>query len=142
MSPGSLSYYVYRFFGAVMPHVPPRLGYAIFDRVGSLSYQNGATARENVHDNLRHVLGPQAKIPGSIAESLSIELIFCGIFLDRPDQSHDPAVAGLYGHVLGSDNRRAAVQSVKIGQQRIRLKVGRDLLHLDSCRGTFPQPWL
>jgi len=55
-----LSYYAYRVLGAVMPHVPPRLGYALFDRLGKLSYEKGTTSRHNVHDNLWHVLGPQA----------------------------------------------------------------------------------
>jgi len=82
MSLGSLSYYVYRFFGAVMPYVPPRLGYAIFDRIGSLSYQNGTTARENVHDNLRHVLGPQAD-PARIAE------VACQIFRNQARNYYD-----------------------------------------------------
>jgi len=55
-----LSYYVYRLFGAVMPHIPPRLGYAFFSRLGDLSHDKSTTSRNNVYDNLRHVLGPQA----------------------------------------------------------------------------------
>jgi len=62
-----LSYYAYRLFGAVMPRIPPRLGYAFFDWLGKLSYEKGATSRENVHDNLRHVLGPQVD-PACIEE--------------------------------------------------------------------------
>jgi KDO2-lipid IV(A) lauroyltransferase len=55
-----LSYYVYRLLGAVMPLVPPKLGYALFTRLGDLSHDRSATSRENVYDNLRHVLGPEA----------------------------------------------------------------------------------
>ncbi len=55
-----LSYYAYRLLGAVMPLVPPRLGYALFSRLGELSHDKATTSRQNVHDNLRHVLGPQA----------------------------------------------------------------------------------
>lgn len=54
-----LSYYVYRLFGAVMPLVPPRLGYAFFTRLGDLAFAMSKASRENVLDNLRHVLGPQ-----------------------------------------------------------------------------------
>jgi lauroyl/myristoyl acyltransferase len=50
-----------------MPLVPPRVGYAIFSRLGNLAYSRAATSRENVHDNLRHVLGAQAN-PGRIEE--------------------------------------------------------------------------
>jgi len=55
-----LSYYAYRLLGAVMPRVPPRLGYALFSRLGNLAHDKGTAARENVQDNLRHVLGPRA----------------------------------------------------------------------------------
>mgnify|MGYP001084752408 CR=1 FL=1 len=43
-----------------MPLVPPRVGYAIFTRIGDLAYAKSVASRENVCDNLRHVLGPQA----------------------------------------------------------------------------------
>lgn len=56
----SLSYYVYRFLGAVVPLIPPRLGHAMFSRIANLAYPGLTTLRENVCDNLRHVLGPQA----------------------------------------------------------------------------------
>jgi len=55
-----LSYYAYRTMGAVMPLVPPRLGYALFSRLGDLSHSKSTTARGNVYDNLRHVLGAEA----------------------------------------------------------------------------------
>jgi lauroyl/myristoyl acyltransferase len=55
-----VSYYAYRLMGAVMPRIPPSLGYALFDRLGKLAYERSTTSRENVHDNLQHVLGPQA----------------------------------------------------------------------------------
>jgi len=55
-----LSYLAYRLLGSLMPLVPPRLGYALFTRLGDLSHDKGKTARENVYDNLRHVLGPEA----------------------------------------------------------------------------------
>ncbi|MGC8786133.1 MAG: lysophospholipid acyltransferase family protein [Anaerolineae bacterium] len=55
-----LSYYIYRLFGAVMPLVPPRLGYAFFTRLGDLAFAMSKASRENVLDNLRHVLGPEA----------------------------------------------------------------------------------
>ncbi|HOU24362.1 MAG TPA: lysophospholipid acyltransferase family protein [Anaerolineae bacterium] len=46
--------------GTLMPLVPPSLGYRLFTRIGDLSYDKGTTARQNVDDNLRHVLGEQA----------------------------------------------------------------------------------
>jgi len=58
---GTISYYAYRTLGAVMPRIPPRLGYALYERLGKLAYEKGATSRENVHENLRYVLGPDAE---------------------------------------------------------------------------------
>ena len=43
-----------------MPLVPPTLGYRLFTRIGDLSYEKSTTSRQNVHDNLRHVLGERA----------------------------------------------------------------------------------
>jgi lauroyl/myristoyl acyltransferase len=60
-----LSYYVYRLLGAIMPLIPPKVGYALFSRLGDLSHDKATTSRENVYDNLRHVLGPDAG-PGRI----------------------------------------------------------------------------
>ncbi len=51
---------MYRLLGAIMPHIPPRVGYALFSRLGDLSHDKATTSRENVYGNLRHVLGPQA----------------------------------------------------------------------------------
>ncbi len=67
MDLGLVSYYAYRFLGAVMPKIPPRLGYALFSQIGQLSYTMSSRARENVHDNLHHVLGQRAN-PARIEE--------------------------------------------------------------------------
>lgn len=67
-----LSYYVYRLFGATMPLVPPRLGYALFGRLGDLSHDKSTSSRENVYDNLRHVLGPNS--PPSRIEQVAREI--------------------------------------------------------------------
>lgn len=50
-----------------MPLVPPRLGYALFTRIGDLAYATSKASRENVLDNLRHVLGLQAE-PARMAQ--------------------------------------------------------------------------
>lgn len=55
-----LSYYIYRVLGAVVPLLPPRVGYALFACFGDLAYNKSTVSRENVLDNLRHVLGAQA----------------------------------------------------------------------------------
>jgi lauroyl/myristoyl acyltransferase len=67
MDLGTISYYGYRLMGAVMPRIPPRLGYALFGRLGKLSYERGATARANVHENLGYVLGQDAD-PGHVEQ--------------------------------------------------------------------------
>jgi KDO2-lipid IV(A) lauroyltransferase len=40
--------------------IPPGLGYSLFSRLGDFAHDNATTSRNNVYDNLRHVLGPQA----------------------------------------------------------------------------------
>ncbi len=45
-----------------MPLVPPRLGYALFDVLGDLAHDHSKASRDNVYDNLRHVLGPQTEL--------------------------------------------------------------------------------
>ncbi len=57
----SLSYYAYRLMGTLMPLVPPRLGYALFDRIGDLAHDRSKASHDNVYDNLRHVLGPETE---------------------------------------------------------------------------------
>ncbi|MFQ5340312.1 MAG: lysophospholipid acyltransferase family protein [Anaerolineae bacterium] len=52
------SYILYRLFGWFAPHIPPRLGYWVFARLGNLFYRLDAGGRQAVQDNLRHVLGP------------------------------------------------------------------------------------
>lgn len=42
-----------------MPLLPPRRGYSLFDRLGDLAHDQSKGSRENVYDNLRHVMGPQ-----------------------------------------------------------------------------------
>ncbi|MFQ5593247.1 MAG: lysophospholipid acyltransferase family protein [Anaerolineae bacterium] len=52
------SYILYRLLGWLAPHIPPRLGYGLFARLGDLFYRLDASGRQAVQDNLRHVLGP------------------------------------------------------------------------------------
>ncbi|MBC7263958.1 MAG: lysophospholipid acyltransferase family protein [Chloroflexi bacterium] len=53
-------YYIYRLAGFLVPHIPPRVGYWLFARLGDLCYYFSRNARANVVDNLHHVLGPEA----------------------------------------------------------------------------------
>jgi len=55
----SLSYFSYRLLGALVPWIPPRLGYALFDRLGDLAHDRATSSRRNVYHNLRHVLGSE-----------------------------------------------------------------------------------
>jgi len=61
-----ISYYIYRVLGALVPLLPPRIGYALFGWFGNLAYSHSTGSRQNVEDNLRHVLGAQAN-PDRIA---------------------------------------------------------------------------
>lgn len=67
-----LSYYAYRLLGAIMPLVPPGLGYPLFSRLGDLSHDKSTASRENVYDNLRHVLGAEA--PSARIETVAREI--------------------------------------------------------------------
>jgi lauroyl/myristoyl acyltransferase len=51
---------LYRLAGALVPRVPPHIGYPLFSLMGGLVHRFNAGARANVRDNLRHVLGPDA----------------------------------------------------------------------------------
>jgi len=43
-----------------VPLLPPRAGYTLFEWAGALTYALSNASRQNVYDNLQHVLGPQA----------------------------------------------------------------------------------
>ena len=47
---------MYRLLGAIVPLIPPRIGYALFGLVGACFYSLFADAREPLRDNLRHVM--------------------------------------------------------------------------------------
>lgn len=53
-------YYMYRTLGAVVPKLPPSIGYPLFGRIGSLFFDLFADAREPLRANLRHVM-PSAR---------------------------------------------------------------------------------
>jgi lauroyl/myristoyl acyltransferase len=53
-------YYLYRLAGLVVPRIPPLISYPVFSLIGGIVYRLNRTARANVCDNLRHVLGPEA----------------------------------------------------------------------------------
>ncbi|MFQ5612762.1 MAG: lysophospholipid acyltransferase family protein [Anaerolineae bacterium] len=52
-----LAYYLYRLGGGVVPRLPARLGYALCGLAAALAWQFGREARNQVQQNLRHVLG-------------------------------------------------------------------------------------
>ena len=49
-------YWMYRLLGAIVPLIPPRLGYALFGWIGARFFDWFADAREPLRDNLRHVM--------------------------------------------------------------------------------------
>ncbi|GAB4534784.1 MAG: lysophospholipid acyltransferase family protein [Anaerolineae bacterium] len=56
---------LYRLAGILVPRIPPAIGYPLFSLFGGLVYRLNSTARANVRDNIRHVLGanaPQSQI--------------------------------------------------------------------------------
>jgi len=56
-------YWMYRILGALIPLIPPNLGYRIFGWVGARFFDWFVDAREPLRDNLRHVMrgeSPQA----------------------------------------------------------------------------------
>ena len=59
-------YWMYRVLGAVVPLIPPRLGYAFFGWLGTRFFGWFADAREPLRANLRHVMpmAAQAEIDG------------------------------------------------------------------------------
>jgi len=55
-------YWMYRVLGAMVPRIPPRLGYALFGWIGARFFDWFADAREPLRDNMRHVM-PNAAAP-------------------------------------------------------------------------------
>jgi lauroyl/myristoyl acyltransferase len=51
------TYYGFRLAGNLVPRLPIRLAYAMFAALGGLAYGLNRAGRENVHSNLRHILG-------------------------------------------------------------------------------------
>ncbi len=49
-------YYLYRVMGAVIPLIPPSIGYPLFGAIGSLFFTLFKDAREPLRANLRHVM--------------------------------------------------------------------------------------
>lgn len=56
-----LTYGVYRVLGELTGRMPPRVGYWIARRMGPVIYILLSDVRRAVHDNIRHVLGPDAQ---------------------------------------------------------------------------------
>jgi KDO2-lipid IV(A) lauroyltransferase len=61
LSESKIVYYMYRVAGALVPLLPPRLGYAVFSWLGWAAHGLNSKARANVRSNIRHVLGPKAE---------------------------------------------------------------------------------
>lgn len=55
-----LPYYLYRLGGAMLPHIPLRLGYRLAEIGGALIYALTPGVRHRVCDNVTHVLGDKA----------------------------------------------------------------------------------
>lgn len=55
----NLSYLLYRLGGAIVPKIPPVLGYGLCTWLGGILYQVYKPGRINIQANLRRVLGPQ-----------------------------------------------------------------------------------
>lgn len=51
---------LYRLAGALIPRLAPAVGYPLFSLVGGLVHRLNHSARANVRDNIRHILGPDA----------------------------------------------------------------------------------
>lgn len=56
----SITYYLYRLGGAVVPKIPPAAGYALCRLIGGFLYQLNKQGRANVELNLRRILGSQS----------------------------------------------------------------------------------
>jgi KDO2-lipid IV(A) lauroyltransferase len=53
-----LIYVLCRLAGALVSRIPPALGYPLFSLIGGFVHRFNRSARANVRDNIRHVLGP------------------------------------------------------------------------------------
>ncbi len=56
----SISYYLYRLGGMIVPQISPPIGYALCRLLGRFLYQFNKTGRANIQQNLQYILGPQS----------------------------------------------------------------------------------
>lgn len=81
MESDDLSYYLYRLAGALVPHIPVQVGYALAAGVGSLICR-ASHARRIVEDNVSHVLA----LP---ADSPRVRRLACSIFRNQAKNYFD-----------------------------------------------------
>jgi lauroyl/myristoyl acyltransferase len=69
-------YYLYRVLGAIVPLIPPRIGYPLFGLLGSVFFYLFAEAREPLRANLKHAMSgaTTARIDATARRLLSTHL--------------------------------------------------------------------
>lgn len=131
MSLALLTYSAYRALGAVAPLVPPRFGYWLADRAGTLAYHLKRPDTAALRENVCHVLGHDA-------HDSAVEAVALDVYRNLAKNYYDL----FHKHRLGVEEAMASV-SVR-GLQHIEdgLRDGKGLIVVSAHFGPFDAIWM
>jgi lauroyl/myristoyl acyltransferase len=126
-----LTYSAYRTLGAVAPLVPPRLGYWLADRAGTLAYRLKRPNTAALKGNLYHVLGNDA-------DDSAVEAVELDVFRNLAKNYYDL----FHKHRLSVEEAMAPVSVRGLHHIEDALRDGKGLIVVSAHFGPFDAIWM